>query len=56
MAENGKFEEAGSDGVNAETNATQNQSPGMNSPGQKISGINKRSNSTDCKFFYRIMY
>jgi len=32
MAENGKFED-GSDGINAETNVTINQSPGMNSAG-----------------------
>lgn len=47
MADSGKFDEAGSDGINAETNATINQSPGMNSPTNKLSGINKRSNSTD---------
>jgi len=48
MADNGKFEDAGSDGMAGETSATHHQSPGPNSPSAKGSvKINARSNSTD---------
>ena len=51
MADKGKFEDAGSDGMAQETSATHHQSPVPNSPGDKPSvAVNKRSNSTDCKF------
>ena len=51
MAESGKFEEGGSDGMNQETSATHNQSPQPNSPGSKPSiKVQQRSNSTDCKY------
>ena len=53
MADSGKFDEAGSDGFNQETTATHHQSPVPDSPGGKAAIINKRSNSTDCKFIIR---